>query len=642
MVSPTISSLALLKANYDTHQRGYLENFVPMVSECIRRAPQDVVSIPELQQQLRDQFGLWLPQSAVRSILGRVRKKGYVGLKNGAYFRNAKALEDLGFRGNQQKVMEQQEALVERFVTFCSRRFGVDLSPEGADAALQDYLEENQLLVMNAVTHGTVVPRSGRSINNSRFLVASFIRDLQETQSATLSHVETVVKGLMLANAIFLPDPGNADRNFRNTEVYLDTPFLINALGYGGESQKEPCLELLRLLYETGAELRCFAHTRDEVRGVLQSCMNIMKAGGTRNSNGPDILRTFQYEGLSETDVMMLSNNLEKDLKELKITVVEKPEYDARHQIDEDAFREEIGKNINYRRSQQVSRDVDSISAIMQLRRSRRFPRLEECRALFVTTNSTLARVTRRHFSEGPKESAVSPCLTDHTLTNLLWLKKPTAAPDLPRKRIIADCYAATRPTEPLWRLYFGQIDKLNQRGEVSPEDYYLLRYSMEAESALMDATLGDEKAFTQGTVPEVLRVVRANIEKHKQAEVDTERASKKAAEKEVEAGRKRDSRRRELIRSRAERYARWTVRTVEGLLLAFIVVASAFTFPWDLPTVTAAWGQYLLALGFLMVFVLSVAGMMYGTTVRDIANRIEVWLAHRIEKTLLTLGEEK
>lgn len=236
----------------------------------------------------------------------------------------------------------------------------------------------------------------------------------------------------------------------------------------------------------------------------------------------------------------------------------------------------------------------------------------------------------------------MSPCLTDYTLTNLLWLKKPTAAPDLPRKRIIADCYAATRPTESLWRLYLEQIEKLNQRGEVSSEDYYLLCYSMEAESALMDATLGDEKAFTQGTVPEVLRVVRTNIERRKQAEVDSERASRVAAEKEVEAGRQRDQRRRERRRSRAERYARRTVRVMEGLLLVLVGVALTFTFPWDLPALTAAWGRYLLALGFLIVFVLSVAGIMYGTTVRGIANRIEVWLAHRIEKTLLTLGDER
>ncbi len=413
MVSPTISSLAFLKANYQTNRTGYFEVFVPIVAECIRCSPQEVISVPQLQGRLRELFGLSLPHSALQSILKRVRKKGYVRLRNGVYYRDVRVLEQLNFKGAQQRVIEAQEALVEEFVRFCSRHLEVDLEPEDADAALQSYLEENQLLVVNAVTQGTVVPRSGRSVRNARFLVASFIRHLQETHSAALDYLETVVKGLMIANAIFLPDPGNAGRSFRDTEVYLDTPFLINALGYSGDSQKEPCMELLRLLRETGAELRCFAHTRDEVRGVLQTCVNLMRAGDRRTATGPDILRHFESEGLLETDVIMLSNKLEKDLKDLHIRMVDKPEYNSRYQIDEEVFREEIEKSINYTRPQQVLRDVDSVSGIMRLRKGRRYSHVEDCRALFVTTNSTLARVTQRHFSGGPNDRSVSPCLTD-------------------------------------------------------------------------------------------------------------------------------------------------------------------------------------------------------------------------------------
>src|SRR5215217_7858867 len=199
MVSPTISSLALLKANYETYRKDYFENFVPMVAECIRRSPEDVVSVPELQEQLRAEFGLSLPQSAVQTILRRVRKKNLVCVENGAYYRDAQALEGLEFKSDQLRVMEVQEALVEQFISFCSQHHEVDLSPEEADIAIQAYLEENQLLVVNAVTHGTVVPPSGRSVRNARFLVASFIRHLQESHAAPVGHLETVVKGLMLA-----------------------------------------------------------------------------------------------------------------------------------------------------------------------------------------------------------------------------------------------------------------------------------------------------------------------------------------------------------------------------------------------------------------------------------------------------------
>jgi len=35
------------------------------------------------------------------------------------------------------------------------------------------------------------------------------------------------------------------------------------------------------------------------------------------------------------------------------------------------------------------------------------------------------------------------------------------APPDLPRKRIIADCYAATQPSETLWHRFVHELEVL-------------------------------------------------------------------------------------------------------------------------------------------------------------------------------------
>ncbi len=81
------------------------------------------------------------------------------------------------------------------------------------------------------------------------------------------------------------------------TNPHLDTPFLLNALGYGGEAQREACVELLDLLYETGADLRCFAHTRDEIRGVLEACASQVQNGKTDVSPSSEVLRNFRAMG---------------------------------------------------------------------------------------------------------------------------------------------------------------------------------------------------------------------------------------------------------------------------------------------------------------------------------------------------------
>jgi hypothetical protein len=75
---------------------------------------------------------------------------------------------------------------------------------------------------------------------------------------------------------------------------------------------------------------------------------------------------------------------------------------------------------VNYLRPQQVSRDVDSVSAIMLLRRGTWPFRLEGCRALFVTANTALVGVSQRSFFDGSETDGVPPCLTDYALINLL------------------------------------------------------------------------------------------------------------------------------------------------------------------------------------------------------------------------------
>jgi hypothetical protein len=55
-------------------------------------------------------------------------------------------------------------------------------------------------------------------------------------------------------------------------------------------------------------------------------------------------------------------------------------------------------------------------------------------------------RAARRFFAAGYDGFTWPLAVLDHDLATLAWLKRPLQAPDLPRKQIIADCYAALRP----------------------------------------------------------------------------------------------------------------------------------------------------------------------------------------------------
>lgn len=104
-------SLAILKVNHDQN-RDYISNFVPFVAQVIRDAPQDEVSLSEVQRGVHKTFALKMPQGALNTILHRASRLGYVERRQGVYKRNLEKLASLDLSAVRAKVAREQSALL--------------------------------------------------------------------------------------------------------------------------------------------------------------------------------------------------------------------------------------------------------------------------------------------------------------------------------------------------------------------------------------------------------------------------------------------------------------------------------------------------------------------------------------------------
>lgn len=665
MVNPTIVSLAFIKTNWDLHQKGYLDNFIPIIADSMKYLVQDIIVLQELQDTIEHQFGLKIPQNAIESILKRAKKNHYVIVEQNVYKRNNEKLAELDFRTVRQSVIEKHEKLVSALIDYCERVWHIKWSQSDAENALQFYLQDNELSIVTATTFGTTIPMALPPAKNVKYFVGSFIQSLKDNDSSVLEYLDTVVKGNMLANAIFLPDPNQAGKKFRHTEVYFDTTFLIYALGYAGTARKEPCTELLELLYESGAQLRCFRHTLAETKNVIDSIAKRMSRGEHIEGHGPGIpsVEYFLSEGFTASDLELLLVKLEKDLENLRIKVVDKPEYEAKYNIDEQAL-DTTFKKIGYRNDRARQRDVDSIAAIMRLRRANNQSLLEDCKAVFVTSNTALAKQCVNHFCKMDQRIAITPCLTDYTITNILWLKKPMASPDLPRKRIIADCYAATQPDDNMWRKYIGEIEKLSSEGTVSADDYYLLRYSLEAKQSLMELTQGDIATFSRGTIKEILDMIRQGIkqeftedlrvakERADNAESEREKTSRELTDEyttrlieekgrttnantEIAKRKTKEAERDGRLQNKSVNIAKIIINTIVALISLGLVVGSILSIISGLGKNNGTWGWFVLFTIQVVVLLLSIINFTWGTTLKTYSRRLESRLSNWIYSKL-------
>jgi hypothetical protein len=294
----------------------------------------------------------------------------------------------------------------------------------------------------------------------------------------------------------------------------------------------------------------------------------------------------FLTQSHTASDIELIIIGLERDLQRLGVRVVDTPEYRHEYEIDEAGLSKALDSEINYTNPHALRRDVDSIAAIVRLRAGEESIYLEESKAVFVTTNVALARVAKNFLSSEVDSRATPTCVNDHALTYPMWLKTLQAAPDPPRKRIIADAYAATQPDERMWRAYLAEIDKLEKTGRVTKEDYFLLRHSLEAKSLLMKFTSGNEEAITEGTVEEVLQNIHrsiecelgARIESERRARLEAEATAKRTSDESVRIAEERANK----IRLRANAAARLCRRCLEAVAIALLFVGTLSTFHGD------------------------------------------------------------
>ncbi len=533
MIDKVVASLALLKVNWEKH-KDYVDNFVPFVAECLRVRPEPQVALGDLQADILETFGIRIPESALKTILNRAAKSGYVRAERNVYVKNRQLLEGCSISQSRQNVQRQFEALVRKLCAFSSNRFGLTWSQEQAEAALFAFFENAVAPILETAIDGKpIVPLNGElEVKNAEFVVGSFVTDMNASDPDGFQFFVTIAKGRMLADVLLYPDLGGVRQKFDGVEVYLDTQFVLRALGHAGMSTQSPCLEVIELLYAENARIRIFEHTFYEMRGVLEGAAKWLQSS-RRESFPGETLQFFISNNFSSSDVDLIVARLESSLNKIHIHTKSKPPHIATYGLNENDLESFLNSRINYKRREALNHDLDCLTAIHRIRKGQISRKLETCGAIFVTTNPNLARASREFFMQelGRASDAVPHCILDHVIGTLVWLKQPLKKPNLPEKRIIADCYAALNPSDALWREYMSETTKLHDRGGITVDDYALLRYSIHAKTSLMDVTLGDPDVISEGTIHQVLERAQNKVAEKANDELCEERAIRVEAE---------------------------------------------------------------------------------------------------------------
>lgn len=538
MSSSLLTTFAVLKANWNV-SRDYLSNFEPFVGETLKTWPAGEPVKPDLlRKRLCEEFSLpEIPINTAELLRDRAAKAGYVRRARGnGYVPTRDKLDELpSMKATVTDVGRHIAELEDAVIAYAKDVHELDWSRSDAEAGIQRFIDEFSVELALARRSG-VFASNGNHQDERLAVVSGFARRAIERDQTNLDHLEEMVRGSILANVLYFQDLGSWRPKMPHLVAYLDTTIVIRLLGLAPDPVVAAADELRQLLKSFGVGMRVFQHTVVEIQGVLEGVANGLRHARQDRVDlkqhakvDREVLDHLVKKGTDPADVAAMIADLDRRIFKAGIQIVDTPNYPDRPDFDEARLDEVLQESVGYRYSSVRTKDVKSLVAVHLLRAGAEPRELGAARAVFATSNPKLVRASGRYFRESRLASPVPHCLTDLSLTTQLWLRAPLARPDVPRKLLIAESYAALDPGPALWERYMTAIERQREEGNIDDAQVKSLVYSDMAREAFLEVTHGDPNAVDEETPIEVIS--RYEAELRRPAQEQAERAAADARE---------------------------------------------------------------------------------------------------------------
>ena len=507
----TLTSLVLLKHQVDKG-KDYYDYLVPFIEQIYVNHPNKSFDDEKIRQRILHEFGLEVPLPVVVRVIRRMCKRSILERSPAGVSRGPRLSEkDLSptISEASKKIESVQTALVQYAKSIGRKNFTRD----DATSSIQQFLRSFQIHCIQSYVKGTTLPKPKKSGDWQVVLVGLFITFIRKSDNDLYEDFMVFVQGNMLANALRSTEEDTPPSSFKNTTFYFDTRDVLGSLGYSGEEKEAQAKELMKLLARLGGQIAVFSHNVEEARGVVDATANNVENLHYAHLPLNTVARKNEWK---KSDLILKRESLDVDIEDVGFQIKPTPTRIHRFQIDEAVLREVIQANVKYGSdsSKPLDCDVKSINSIYTLRMSDHSrmsnpKRVEDCKAILVTSNSALASAAFEFAKDDDGEQGYSSIIGSFSLANIAWLKAPDFGSALIDAQAIAQAYSALRLSDDELSEIHKIAERLQKGGAITYEDLQLLRTTSIVEDVATMKASGHQIRDDE-TITAIVRNIRA------------------------------------------------------------------------------------------------------------------------------------
>src|SRR6185369_211761 len=219
-------------------------------------------------------------------------------------------------------------------------------------------------------------------------ICADFITTAKDKNAKLFGLIGQITSGAWLAEVVLTLRAPGTKKDLSKVTIYLDAPFLMDALDLGDPSAQQYARDLLDQFAAAKAQLVTYPHCIDEVRSVLRGVVNNFHTSGSAYGPTGRRLNNLAFSNY----VSGVITTAHEDVKKLGVRISQQPGAALFTFFNEDEERE-LTKNIgSYFNNLALQRDAASIAFTLRNRRGAKPPLFDISTAghLFVTENGRL------------------------------------------------------------------------------------------------------------------------------------------------------------------------------------------------------------------------------------------------------------
>jgi len=312
MYKNTVSSLAILTANWYINKRDYIENFVPFIATLIKNQNYKEIEIAVIMNDFENNFGLSIPFHPMQTILVRCKKRGLIRKQHNKFIPNLEKVSEYEFSNEAKNQLRQQEKVIKEIIKYAYERYKYDLSNERVEHALISFLKEYDLDILFAADDRGLLPEVS-STKKEKHIIHSYICHVHESEPEIFKFIVDIAVGNLMANSILYRDYNRYVSKLEKVCFYLDTKIIFRLLGLEGDERAVVYDEFIKTLVKEGAYIKIFRHTYEEAFQILEECLNWVENPAYDPVKSTEVLRYFIRKNYTKLDVKRFINKARQE-----------------------------------------------------------------------------------------------------------------------------------------------------------------------------------------------------------------------------------------------------------------------------------------------------------------------------------------